>query len=338
MQNFRKRFFVMCCAAVIALLFCSCLSAPVTLPVGQTPTFTFTRADGIHVDENGNYSIYLLDEEASDNLNMLLASETWTDVDVFVKDFASAYMLYDDAGRCVMVDMWDENALVRVRYKGEPDRVDLYYADAAVYDDFAAFMAALTPLPGLVNSEKERFFNLFSADEGFAALLQPLTEDGEPPAGGFSDAQLAAYAIIKMENYNSKDGNTAEEYHAITEKHFDRKILNFDNGMTETIPGTDRIRGTGRGFNSRVFMVQCSEIMFWSMDSITCDFYSYEISESFLADNPQLLTHMKERLLAGDDAQYPAPILVRVEFDTRSETQNNNFYLYLTYKSVTVLP
>ncbi len=75
--------------------------------------------------------------------------------------------------------------------------------------------------------------------------------------GSISDAQMAAYAVVTMKNYNWETGNTREEYNAVTLKHFNKKLTDYtENGMTEALPGsTDRIRAVGWGYESNYHAV-----------------------------------------------------------------------------------
>jgi|GEM_PF-2440062 len=329
---------------IVALLFCSCSAKPKPAPdevppdTAQGLQFNFTRADELDIDEDRNRAVYLLDAETSDQLNALLASEAWVEAtDVPGMGMESLYMLYDDAGQYVIVDPWDDDrCLVRVR-DIESNRLDLYYAPPEISADFHAFMETLTPLLGKLTDSVEWYFNMLTDDPGFKVLLQPLTEDSAP-VEGFSDGQLAAYAIHRLDNYSYEDGNTAEEYHTITEKYFGRKIANFDNGMTETIPETDRIRATGWSFNNGVYMVLYSEITDGAGDVFIGDFYAYDISDSFFEEHPEALPHIAEYLMTGNDEEYPTPIRVRVELLLALEMRGEVQYTYPVYKSVTVLP
>ncbi len=89
---------------------------------------------------------------------------------------------------------------------------------------------------------KAQMGELLTDDIGFQFLG---SEDGQ-----ITDAQMAAYAVVKMDNYNWDTGNTREEYDAVTQKHFNRKLTDYtENGMTEAHPDSvDRIRAVGWGY------------------------------------------------------------------------------------------
>ncbi|MBS3969382.1 MAG: hypothetical protein KGZ94_04600 [Clostridia bacterium] len=93
------------------------------------------------------------------------------------------------------------------------------------------------------NKKLEYYYDYFRNNNQIVVLLG-YNENG------FSDDQLAAFAILSLDNGNSK-----EDYHAITEKYFSRKIINFNNSRSEIIPVTNMVRGTGWSYNSNVFLI-----------------------------------------------------------------------------------
>jgi len=343
MFGYKKRILCVGILVIVALLFGCCKAQPVAPPNAPEDTvqglkFNFTRIDALDVDDDRNSAVYLLDTEVSDRLNALLTSETWVAAnDIPPMGLGAGYQIYDDAGREISVEPWDENRclVAVVQYPDGEKQIDCYYAPTQVSVEFHAFMDTLTPLPGVLSGEAERYFDLFDADPGFVVIARPLNEEDAVP-GGFSDGQLAAYACIRMENYDN--GNTADEYHAITEKYFGRKIVNFDNSLTETIPGTDRVRPTGWDIHRSVYMVLQSEITTDEDGFFVGDFDAYELSESLWMESPALFTNIKEYLLTGNDENYPEPIRVRVVFQTEWETQGAVLHEYPVYKSISVLP
>lgn len=93
---------------------------------------------------------------------------------------------------------------------------------------------------------KNQMSKLLSNDIGFQFLGSA--------DGVVTDAQMAAYAVLKMENYSYDPGNTREEYDTVTLKHFGKKITDYTkNGMTEAVPGTDRIRAVGWGYEENYY-------------------------------------------------------------------------------------
>ena len=94
---------------------------------------------------------------------------------------------------------------------------------------------------------KTQMGELLTKDIGFQFLG---SSDGQ-----ITDAQMAAYAVLRMENYNWETGNTREEYDVVTLKHFNKKLTDYtNNGMTEALPGsTDRIRAVGWGYEENYY-------------------------------------------------------------------------------------
>lgn len=100
--------------------------------------------------------------------------------------------------------------------------------------------------PSVSEQLKLQMSNLLSDDIGFQFLGSA--------DGVVTDAQMAAYAVLKMENYSYEPGNTREEYDTVTLKHFGKKITDYTkNGMTEAVPGTDRIRAVGWGYEENYY-------------------------------------------------------------------------------------
>ena len=338
MRALKRLFLIVFIIGVVAS--CGCCKAPIISAPDMH--FTVTRIDALSYDEDGNRRVYVLKKDASEHIAKILRVEKWAEnVDLSVSGgicFEPSHLLYDSNGYQIMIDPWeDSRCIVRVRDKDNPNILNLYYAPAAVLTDFNGFVSTLIPLSGKVNDATEGYFDLFFNDPGFKVLLASLTEDGVS-LEGFSDAQLATYAIHRMENYSYEEGNTKEEYDEITEKHFGRKITDFDNGMTEIIAGTDRVRATGWSFNNGVFMVLQSDITYDFDGFLVGDFYAYDIPDSFWDDHSmEALIHLKEYLLTGNAEEYPKPILVRVVFQVEWEMQGEVQYDYPVYKSVTVL-
>jgi len=117
------------------------------------------------------------------------------------------------------------------------------------------------------------YYQMFRNDPGFLVLGSA--------SGEISDHQMATYAILRMgESYSYENGNSREEYNAITQKYFGRNIQNFDNGATETIPGTDRIRATGWSFDSTTLVLP-KDIRDNGDGTLTGDFYCLNIPDSY---------------------------------------------------------
>lgn len=307
-------------------------------PEPAAPLFTFTRIDRLDIDEERNSQIFLLSQAESNTLNALLRTGEWTEAtDVPAMGIDPPYLFYEESGDYLSVNRWDDSrCLIVRRYINDIDRIDLYYAPESVMDSVLTFMSECAPLPGKYNNDSAWYFNLFRADTAFNTLINLPKNDDRP----FSDAALAAYAVFRMgEDYSYEKGNTKEEYDAVTQKYFGMKITNFDNGMTEFIPGTDRIRATGWSFNSSVFMVLKSAVTDNQDGTSTADFYAYDISDAFWDDqNRQYLENVKEYLLTGNDEPYPKPFVVRVVYEIKTEMRDGKQESYLAYKSVTTLP
>lgn len=297
--------------------------------------FSFTRADRRDIDAERNSQIFLLSQAESDTLNQLLRTGEWTEAtDVPAMGLEPPYVFYEKNGDHLSLNRWSAGRCLMVkRYADDAERIDRYYAPESVMDSVLAFMSECTPLPGKLNGQSEWYFDLFHKDPAFKMLVNFQDES--------SDARMAAYAICRMGrmgDYSYEEGNTKEEYDVITEKYFGKKITNFDNGASEFIPGTDRIRATGWSFNGSIFMVLKSDITQNPDGTQTADFYAYEVSDSFWEDhNRAYLEKTKEELLTGNTELYSEPSVVRVVYEIKNEILDGVQESYLTYKNVTIL-
>ncbi len=147
--------------------------------------------------------------------------------------------------------------------------------------------AAVIFLPKILNPSSNISTGSSDTSELNTQMSQLLTKDigfqflGSPD-GQFNDAQLAAYSVVKMENYNWETGNTLAEYDAVTQKHFNKKITDYTgNGMTEAFPGsTDCIRAVGWGYETNYHAVARS-LTKKSQNRYVGQFYCLHVPYSF---------------------------------------------------------
>ncbi|MDD2212247.1 MAG: hypothetical protein PHV56_04670 [Clostridia bacterium] len=171
----------------------------------------------------------------------------------------------------------------------------------------------------------EKYYNYFRNNQQIVALLDQ---------NGLTDDKLAAFAIMSFDDYDYEKGNTKEEYDVVTEKYFGRKIKNFNNGMSEIIPGTNMVRATGWSFDSGVYMILKSYKEEPSGIK-NVEFYTFNISDSVFFDLPQKSdAEIKNDLLSGNYSVYGNPFIVEMKFEEKTD-ENGNFYLkYLDVKAV----
>lgn len=171
------------------------------------------------------------------------------------------------------------------------------------------------------------YYQMFRNDGAFKVLGSA--------SGDFTDNQLATYAVLKMGNYSYEDGNTKEEYNAITQKYFGRDIKNFDNGATETVPGTDKIRATGWSYDNSVYVI--AKDIWWNNGdgSITGDFYCVNVSDSHWTGKAGDFEEAEIALLNGDISSFAdCDISIkRVVFEVKLENEKQ----YFKYRSVKTL-
>jgi beta-lactamase regulating signal transducer with metallopeptidase domain len=171
--------------------------------------------------------------------------------------------------------------------------------------------------------EMKWYYQMFRNDAAFRILGSK--------SGDITDDQMATYAILKMDHYSYEDGNTKEEYNAITQKHFGRNIANFNNGSTETIPGTNKIRATGWSYNNGMYVI-VKDIRDNGDGSMTGDFYCVDISDSHWTGKTGEFEEAESALLNGDISSFAdCDISIkRVVFEVKTE----NGKQYFKYRSV----
>lgn len=175
------------------------------------------------------------------------------------------------------------------------------------------------------NDSLEKYYDYFRANRQIVALLDyPYNENG------FTDDALAAYAIMSMDDYSYEKGNPKEEYDAITEKYFGRKIKNFNNSMSEVIPGTNRVRATGWSFDSGVYMILKSLIEEPDSSKIA-EFYVLNLSDSLFMQKTEYET--KKDLLSGNFSKYGHPFIMKMKFEEKTDEKGNMYLKYLEIKN-----
>jgi len=171
------------------------------------------------------------------------------------------------------------------------------------------------------NETLEKYYDYFRANDQIRVFF-----DGE---NSFTDYTLATFAIMSLDNYSYENGNTKEEYDAVTEKYFGRKIKDFNNGASEIIPGTEMVRATGWSYDSSAYMVLRS-LVEEPDGSKTAEFYTLNISDSVISELPQKTgAEMKNDLLSGDFAEYGDPFILKIRFEEKTDAAGNIYLKYL---------
>lgn len=171
--------------------------------------------------------------------------------------------------------------------------------------------------------EMKWFYQIFRNDAAFKVLGSK--------SGTITDDQMATYAIIKMDNFSSQYGNTKEEYNAITQKYFGRNIKNFNNGSTEIVPGTDKIRATGWSYDNGMYVL-VKDLKGNSDGSTTGEFYCINIPDSHWTGKAGEFEEAESALLNGDISSFTDCniSIKKVVFEVEAE----NGKQYFKYRSV----
>jgi len=202
-------------------------------------------------------------------------------------------------------------------------------------DDFKIAVDTLTPLPGKIRDKDRRYFDLFRADRAFIVVPELF----KSAYSKYVDDSLATYAIMRMnwDGYDDEKGSPKSDYDAITEKHFGLKLKNFNNGRTETIPGTENVRvGGGFSYNSGQYLIPVGDMVRNTDGSLTGEFKYYIISDSFFdwsGDVPDHAYNIDEYLLTGNDADFPEPQILQVTFEIRRD-EDGEYLFYHNVKSL----
>lgn len=171
--------------------------------------------------------------------------------------------------------------------------------------------------------EMKWYYQMFRNDSAFKVLGSK--------SGSITDDQMATYAIMKMDNYSYENGNTKEEYNAITQKYFGRNIKNFNNGVTKTIPGTDKIWANGFSYDNGMHVL-VKDVRDNSDGSMTGDFYCVNIPDSHWTGKAGEFEEAESALLNGDISSFSDCniSIKKVIFEVKSE----NGKQYFKYRSV----
>ena len=155
--------------------------------------------------------------------------------------------------------------------------------------------------------------------------------------GVVTDAQMAAYAVVKMENYNWETGNTREEFDAVTLKHFNKKLTDYtNNGMTEAHPDNpDRIRAVGWGYETNYHALPHS-LTESGENRYVGQFYCLHVPYSFDDDWPYSEDETESMLSEGDWLAFVqfgrSPSLIEVTFTVGQEPDGTDYPIYESVK------
>lgn len=169
------------------------------------------------------------------------------------------------------------------------------------------------------------YYEMFRKDRAFKVLGSD--------TGDFSDDQLATYAILKLielDAYNYRDsGYTKDELNAITQKYFGRNIKNFNNGMTEVIPGTDLVRATGWSFDNNIYML-AKDIWDNGDGTMTGDFYYIYISDIFWTGRDGEFEEAENAMFNGDISYFSGCFtgIRRIVYEVKEENGEQYFKYY----------
>ncbi|KJS20053.1 MAG: hypothetical protein VR72_16165 [Clostridiaceae bacterium BRH_c20a] len=142
------------------------------------------------------------------------------------------------------------------------------------------------------------------------------------------DMDLMVFAITNMQGYSYDNGNTKEEIDAVLTKFFGRTVQNYVTGMTEYVPGTDRIRATGWGFDGSNRLV-LTKLLTHGDGNFTGYFDVYHIPESYGGEDYQKFwSEIDGLLLSGMPGRYTELLRYKVviNFDELPE-EGGSFYL-----------
>lgn len=170
------------------------------------------------------------------------------------------------------------------------------------------------------------FYQMFKNDTAFRVLGSK--------SGDISDDQMATYAIEKMDNYSYQNGNTKVEYNAITQKYFGRDIKNFNNGATEIIPGTDKIRATGWSYDNGMYVI-IKDTWGNGDGSNTGDFYCVNVPDSHWTGKEGEFEEAEGALLKGDISSFKDCniSIKRVVYEVMAEN-GKQYFKYYSVKNI----
>lgn len=150
------------------------------------------------------------------------------------------------------------------------------------------------------------------------------------------DMNLMVFAIINMQDYSYDNGNTREEIDAVLTKFFGRSVQNYVTGMTEYVPGTDRIRATGWGVDGSNRLV-LTKLLTHGDGNFTGYFDVYHIPEIYGEDDYQkFYSKIDDILLSGKPGKY-AELLRYKAVINFSELPEEGGGFYLRYNNIRLL-
>ena len=185
--------------------------------------------------------------------------------------------------------------------------------------------AVPTENPFGYNKTTEKYYDYFSANNYVSMLLSNETK-GE----GFSDAEMAAYALSELilqnnDTYEQAVGFPKEDIDAVTEKYFGAVIQTYKNKTSTVIPGTGNITATGWGGSSVVFILK--ELATNSDGISTGVFYQFNFGMEGLRPTT------KDDLLQGKFEDYGQPFLVTIVFEEKADESGELYLRYYKLKS-----
>lgn len=301
-----------------------------------------------------DHEVYLLDHDGQLSMLAALTPDTWTWVRSSDEPAGSrepTLELLDSMGNRVVLAHWDEekclvSCFFTDTYRRYTDygtgAVAYYRAPASVLKNARDLLDGLTPL-GVLDREKERYFDLFWADPGFDLLL----DDRSTASGRITDDQMAAYTLTVLGYEYSIDferGVSKELFDQITQKHFGRKIGSYETDWSKVLPsGNVTATGWDAHYGCYPILTEISDTDEYG--NLTATFRVYTLPESLWLDEklPALqLSHAREYLLTGHDGDYLAEewtrvstvtVTFRIETDETYGTQRE----YVVYDAVRVI-
>ena len=172
--------------------------------------------------------------------------------------------------------------------------------------------------PIAYNEALEKYYDYFSNNSHTGMLL-----GNETKGEGFSDAEMAAYALCELilqsdGTYEQAVGFPKEDIDAVTEKYFGANIKKYENRISTVIPGTGYITSTGWGGSSAVLVLKELRT---DLDGISTGvFYQF----NFGMDGFRPTT--KDDLLQGKFENYEQLLLTTIIFEEKTD-ENGEMYL-----------
>ncbi len=164
------------------------------------------------------------------------------------------------------------------------------------------------------NADTEKYYDYFEENNHVSVLL-----GNETGGEGFSDEEMAAYAIIeimKLDGYVKEypDGFSKEDIDAITMKYFGTTIKNYNNRITSVDTETGNITSIGWSGTTMAFVLK--ELTAQPDGKYTGEFYSFGFGMG------EYQPSQKIDLLRGLFSGYEQPYLVKI---VRPEAKRGGF-------------